>query len=315
MVVPVLNEEQNVHELYRRVGFVLKSVDEFELIFVNDGSTDRTPDLLRELNAADPRVKAITFTRNFGHQAAVSAGLRAAAGDAVIVMDGDLQDSPESLLAFVERWRMGYDVVYAVRASREASCLKRLAYKVFYRLLARISSVEISLDSGDFSLMDRRVVNVLNAMPERARFVRGMRSWAGFRQTGLPIDRGPRFAGEAKYTYGRLVRLAFDGFFAMSYRPLQLASLFGIIVSLVAFVLAVLLVFLKLIHGIPLQGWTSLIVALLFLGGVQLISLGILGEYVGRVYDEVRGRPSYLIGEVVGETRLEPITSERSKAR
>jgi dolichol-phosphate mannosyltransferase len=250
-------------------------------------------------------VRVLHLTRNFGHQAAISAGLRATAGDAVVVMDGDLQDSPESLPAFVEQWRTGYEVVYAVRARREGSWLKRLAYKLFYRVLGRISQINVPLDSGDFSLMDRRVVDVLNSMPERTRFVRGMRSWAGFRQTGLPLERGARFAGEAKYTYGKLLRLALDGFFALSYRPLQLASLFGAVVSLVAFLLALLLVFLKIVHGIPLQGWTSLIVAVLFLGGVQLISLGILGEYVGRIYDEVRARPPYLVGNVVGKTRLE----------
>jgi len=314
VVVPVLNEERNVPELYRRIRATLEPAElDFELIYVDDGSTDRTPEILRELNGNDARVKSLHLTRNFGHQAAISAGLRAASGDAVVVMDGDLQDSPESLPAFIERWRAGYEVVYAVRARREASWLKRLAYRVFYRVLGHISQINVPLDSGDFSLMDRRVVDVLNAMPERTRFVRGMRSWAGFRQTGLALERGPRFAGEAKYTYGKLLRLALDGFFALSYKPLQLASLFGAVVSLLAFVLAVLLVFLKIVHGIPLQGWTSLIVAVLFLGGVQLISLGILGEYVGRIYDEVRDRPPYVVGNVVGKVRLERGVPERAE--
>lgn len=312
MVVPVLNEERSVPELYRRIRATLEPAEvDFELIYVDDGSTDRTPEILRELNANDARVKSLHLTRNFGHQAAISAGLRAASGDAVVVMDGDLQDSPESLPGFIERWRAGYEVVYAVRARREASWPKRLAYRVFYRVLGLISQINVPLDSGDFSLMDRRVVDVLNAMPERTRFVRGMRSWAGFRQTGVGLERGARFAGEAKYTYGKLLRLALDGFFALSYKPLQLASLFGAVVSLLAFVLAVLLVFLKIVHGIPLQGWTSLIVAVLFLGGVQLISLGILGEYVGRIYDEVRDRPPYVVGNVVGKVRLERGVSER----
>ncbi|HET8576145.1 MAG TPA: glycosyltransferase family 2 protein [Methylomirabilota bacterium] len=307
VVVPVLNEERNVPELYRRVRASLESAEvEFEIIYVDDGSTDRTAEILHGLHANDGRVKSVHLTRNFGHQAAISAGLRAASGDAVVVMDGDLQDSPEALPAFIERWRAGYEVVYAIRSRRQASWLKRLAYKIFYRVLGHISQISVPLDSGDFSLMERRVVDVLNAMPERTRFVRGMRSWAGFRQTGIPLDRGERFAGKAKYTYAKLLRLAADGFLALSYRPLQLASLSGAVVSGVALLLAIFLIFLKVVHGIPLQGWTSLMVAVLFLGGVQLISLGILGEYVGRIYDEVRDRPPYVVGQVVGKTRLEP---------
>ena len=305
IVIPVLNEERNIPELVRRLQQALGPAGiSFEIIFVDDGSTDRTPEILHALNADDDRIKAVHLARNFGHQAAISAGLRAAAGDAVAVMDGDLQDSPEMLPVFLERWQAGYDVVYAIRERRAASWPKRVGYLVFYRLLAGISQIEIPLDSGDFSLMSRRVVDVLNAMPERTRFVRGMRSWAGFRQVGVEHVRGPRFAGEAKYTYRRLVRLALDGFFAFSYRPLQLASLCGIAVSALAIALAAGLVVLKLTHGIPLVGWTSLMVAVLFMGGVQLICVGILGEYVGRIYEESRGRPPYLVARVVGKTQL-----------
>lgn len=305
IVIPVLNEEQNVPELVRRLRHVLGPAGiSFEVVFVDDGSTDRTPEILHALHAEDDRIKAVHLARNFGHQAAISAGLRAAAGDAVVVMDGDLQDSPEMLPVFLERWQAGYDVVYAIRERRAESWPKRLAYRVFYRLLARISQIEMPLDSGDFSLMSRHVVDVLNAMPERTRFVRGMRSWAGFRQIGVPHLRGTRFAGEAKYTYRGLVHLALDGFFSFSYRPLQLASLCGVVVSTLAFALAVGLVVLKLTHGIPLVGWTSLMVAVLFLGGVQLICVGILGEYVGRIYEESRGRPQYLVARVVGKTQL-----------
>lgn len=306
VVVPVLNEEENVRELHRRLVRVLDGERvEFEVIFVDDASTDATPVVLRELHDVDCRVKSVRLARNFGHQAAISAGLRAASGDAVVTMDGDLQDAPELLPKFLERWRAGYEVVYAVREHRVGSLRKRFAYKLFYRMLQRSSNIPLPVDSGDFSLMDRRVVDVINAMPERTRFVRGMRTWVGFRQAGVTQARDERFAGEPKYTYWKLVRLALDGFIGFSYRPLQLASLFGAIVSVVALFLAVVLVMLKILHGIPLVGWTSLIVAVLFLGGVQLVCLGILGEYVGRIYDEVRERPPYVVASVLGKTRLD----------
>jgi polyisoprenyl-phosphate glycosyltransferase len=306
VVIPVLNEERNVRELHRRLIRVLKGErTDFEIIFVNDGSSDATRSVLRELHEQDERVKSVHLARNFGHQAAISAGLRAASGDAVVAMDGDLQDAPELLPDLLERWRAGYEVVYAVREHRAESLLMRLAYKVFYRTLQRISNVPLPLDSGDFSLMDRRVVNVINEMPERIRFVRGMRSWVGFRQTGVIQVRDERFAGEPKYTSWKLVRLALDGFVGFSYRPLQMASVFGVAVSVIALLLSFTLVALKIVHGIPLVGWTSLIVAVLFLGGVQLICVGILGEYVGRIYDEVRQRPSYVVADVFGKTRLD----------
>ncbi len=307
VVIPVFNEAPNIAELHRRLVRVLEPEGlGFEIVFVDDRSTDDTPAVLREIHEHDGRVKCVRLARNFGHQAAISAGLRAASGEAVVVMDGDLQDAPELIPTFLQRWRAGYEVVYAVRERRTESWLKRLGYKGFYRLLQRLSHIGLPLDSGDFSLMDRRVVNVLNAMPERTRFVRGMRRWVGFRQVGVEQDRDARFAGEPKYTYRGLMRLALDGIFAFSYRPLQLASLFGVAVSVIAMLLAAALVALKLVHGIPLVGWTSLIVAVLFLGGVQLICVGILGEYVGRIYDEVRQRPPYVVASVIGKTRVEP---------
>jgi dolichol-phosphate mannosyltransferase len=218
-------------------------------------------------------------------------------------MDGDLQDAPEMIPEFVAKWREGYEVVYAVRGHRQEGWRKRTAYKAFYRILVAISQTQTPLDSGDFALMDRRVVDILIAMPEQPRFLRGLRSWVGFRQTGVEVTRDPRHAGSPKYTVVKLVRLALDGFLSMSHRPLQLASLLGLVVSVLAIALGVLLVLLKVFHGIPLLGWTSLMVAVLFLGGVQLICLGILGEYLGRVYEEARDRPPYVIATVVGETR------------
>jgi dolichol-phosphate mannosyltransferase len=304
VVIPVLNEENNVPELARRLRETLDDAGiPFEVVFVNDGSTDRTPQILQELHDQDKRIKAVHLARNFGHQGAISAGLAAACGGAVVIMDGDMQDPPEMLLRFVEKWREGFDVVYAIRERRSESWLKTQGYKMFYRLLGQISQIPMPLDTGDFSLMSRRVVDVLNAMPERTRFVRGMRSWVGFRQVGVGHTRGPRYAGEPKYTYGKLFRLALDGFFAFSYRPLQVASLFGVAVSVLAMLLATGLIVLKLTHGIPLLGWTSLIVAVFFMGGVQLICVGILGEYVGRIYEETRGRPPYIVARVTGDVR------------
>ncbi len=313
VVIPVLNEEQNIPELVRRLREALDGNGmPFEVLFVDDGSTDRTLEILRELHKNDRRVKAVQLARNFGHQAAIAVGLRAAAGDAVIVMDGDLQDSPEILPHFVKKWQEGFDVVYAIRARRSDSLPKMITYKAFYRILGRISQIRMPLDAGDFSLMSRRVVDVINAMPERTRFIRGMRSWVGFRQVGVPQSRAPRHAGPAKYSYAMLLGLALDGFFAFSYRPLQIASLFGIVVSAGALFLMVALIVLKFTHGIPLLGWTSLMVTALFLGGVQLICLGILGEYVGRIYEETRSRPSYVVAGVIGETQLESGTCRPS---
>jgi polyisoprenyl-phosphate glycosyltransferase len=303
IVIPVLNEESTIPELLRRLGRAVPEDVDYEIILVNDGSTDRTGELLRAFAKEDKRIKSLHFARNFGHQAAFAAGLHAASGDAVLLMDGDLQDAPETIPAFLTRWREGYEVVYAVRSRRQEGWHKRLAYRTFYRMLAAISQVDTPLDSGDFSLMDRRAVDIIKAMPEQPRFLRGLRSWVGFRQIGVEVTRDPRYAGQPKYTLRRLMRLAFDGFFSLSYRPLQLASLVGLAAAVVALLLSVGLVVLKVVHGIPLLGWTSLMVGVLFLGGVQLICLGILGEYVARIYDETRGRPPYVIASVVGEVR------------
>jgi dolichol-phosphate mannosyltransferase len=225
-------------------------------------------------------------------------------------MDGDLQDAPEVVPEFVKRWLDGDDVVYAIRQSRQGSWSKRIAYRLFYRVLSRISSVDLPLDSGDFSLMDRRVVDVLNAMPERTRFVRGMRGWVGFRQSGVPCDRADRFAGRTKHTYSALVRLALDGFLGFSNRPLQLASALGLVISGVTFAVALAFAVLSVVTSAPLPGATVLLLAVVFVGGVQLICLGILGEYVGRIYDEVRARPPFVVAVIVGETRLPPTAED-----
>ncbi|MCX8072607.1 MAG: glycosyltransferase family 2 protein [Candidatus Binatia bacterium] len=305
LVVPVLNEEETIPVFYRRAVAALEQTGvPFEIVFVDDGSQDNTFETARALSQRDPRVKIIRFSRNFGHQTAVTAGLHYAAGAAVAVIDGDLQDPPEFVPRLFEKWKEGYEVVYAVRRSRKENVFKRAAYRLFYRLLRRLSYIDIPLDSGDFAIMDRRVVDQLNAMPERNRFVRGIRAWVGFRQIGLEYDRDARFAGESKYSLSKLFRLAYDGLISYSYVPLRLATQFGFVISAVAFGLILYLLVLRIVYGERLvTGWTSTVVVILFLGGIQLLSLGILGEYVGRIFDEVKRRPLYVVRETVGFER------------
>lgn len=299
VVIPVYNEEALLHELHRRLKGALDPLGlRYEVILVNDGSRDRTPAILAELTASEPAFRAIHFSRNFGHQAAVTAGLDHASGQAVLVMDADLQDPPELVGEMLAKWREGWQVVYGVRRKRKESAFKRLAYWGFYRLLRTVTNVEIPLDAGDFALMDRRVVAALRALPERNRFVRGIRSWVGFRQTGLAYERDARYAGEVKYTFSKLVRLALDGLIAFSYAPLRVAVYLGLLISIASFVIALFFLFYKLIVGVDVPGWTSLLIAVLFMGGIQLLTLGVMGEYVSRIYDEVKQRPVYVVAEL-----------------
>lgn len=299
VVIPVYNEEALLHELHRRLKGALEPLGlRYEVILVNDGSRDRTPAILAELTASEPAFRAIHFSRNFGHQAAVTAGLDHASGQAVLVMDADLQDPPELVGEMLAKWREGWQVVYGVRRKRKESAIKRLAYWGFYRLLRTVTNVEIPLDAGDFALMDRRVVAALRALPERNRFVRGIRSWVGFRQTGLAYERDARYAGEVKYTFSKLVRLALDGLIAFSYAPLRVAVYLGLLISIASFVIALFFLFYKLIVGVDVPGWTSLLIAVLFMGGIQLLTLGVMGEYVSRIYDEVKQRPVYVVAEL-----------------
>jgi len=301
VVIPVFNEEDTLDTLTERLTRALESVGEpWEVIFVNDGSADRSGELLRRFHDRDPRLKSVVLSRNFGHQVAISCGLDFADGAAVIVMDGDLQDPPEVLPDLVARWREGWDVVYAVRQKRKENVFKRAAYKVFYWLLKRVSYLDIPLDSGDFSLIDRRVVNLLKRMPERNRFVRGLRTWVGLRQTGFEYARAARYAGESKYSFTKLVRLAFDGLVSYSYVPLRVVSNIGMLVSLAALVYMSYLLLARLFGDRTIQGWTSTVVIVLFLGGIQLLALGIIGEYIGRIFEEVKQRPHYVIAEVHG---------------
>lgn len=304
IVAPVYNEEAVLAMLYERVRTVLDDAGErWELILVNDGSRDRSAEVIANLHARDPRVKGISFSRNFGFQIAATAGLDHAGGDAVILTDADLQDPPEVYPAMLAKWREGYDVVYGVRASRQGETwFKLTTAKLFYRLIHRITSINIPLDTGDFRLMDRRVINSLRGMNERNRFLRGMVPWIGFRQIGVEYNREARYAGEAKFTsVKKMLPFALDAITSFSYFPLQLATILGFVIAAISVVaiLAVVLVRLLGPHE-PLLGQATTLVAVLFLGSVQLISLGIIGEYLGRIYDEVKGRPLYLIQESWG---------------
>ena len=305
IVVPLYNEQGNVHPLVERiVGIVerLPGSPTYEIVLVNDGSRDATIDEIREEMRTHKDVVLVNLSRNFGHQLAATAGLDISRGDAVVLMDGDLQDPPELIEAFVEKYRLGYDVVYAVRRKRKGeSGFKILTARMFYRTIKRMTNVSIPVDTGDFRLMSRRVVNVLRKSRERHRFLRGMVSWAGFNQTGIEYDRDERHAGVTKYPLRKMLKFAIDGITAFSDIPLRFASWLGFAASTVAFLYALAIIVARLFHfHTPeyTRGWASTVVIVLFLGGVQLIGIGILGEYIGRIYDEVKGRPLYLIADI-----------------
>jgi polyisoprenyl-phosphate glycosyltransferase len=318
IVVPLYNEEGNVDELVRRVRAVMSESGDaprYEIVLVNDGSRDATLLRLRDLALSDHTIVVVNLSRNFGHQIAATAGIDTARGDAVVLMDGDLQDPPELIAAFLQRWREGYDVVYAVRRSRKGeSPFKLFTARAFYRLVRRLTNVTIPLDTGDFRLMSRRVVDALKLTRERHRFLRGLVSWVGYPQIGVEYDRDERFSGASKYGVTKMLRFAIDGITSFSEIPLRFASYFGFAVSIVAFVVAIIEILIKLFTGYNLPGYTSTIFAILFLGGVQLIAIGTLGEYIGRIYEQVKGRPLYLIADVIrdGELeRIDPIHSVR----
>ncbi|MCX7789379.1 MAG: glycosyltransferase family 2 protein [Chloroflexaceae bacterium] len=299
VVIPAYNEEDNLPALYARLTATLDPLNlDYEIIFVNDGSQDRTLALLRDLAARDPRVVAVDLARNFGHQVAISAGLDHSRGAAVIIMDADLQDPPEVLPQFIAKWREGYDVVYAIREQRKEGPLKRAAYALFYRLLKRIAHIDIPLDAGDFCIMDRRVVDLLNGMPERNRFVRGIRTWVGLNQTGLAYARHARHAGKPKYTFKKLIYLALDGLISFSFVPLRMISLAGLAVSFLSILIAIAYTIQKLTIGLSPPGFATLVVAIFFLAGIQLITIGVIGEYVGRIFEEVKARPLYVTRQV-----------------
>jgi glycosyltransferase involved in cell wall biosynthesis len=307
VVIPCFNEEANLRETHRRVTEAVSQAGiEYEVVYVDDGSHDTTPELLRQLQDGDAHVRVVYFSRNFGHQFAVTAGLAHASGGAVIILDADLQDPPELMVEMIRLWEAGYEVVYGVRTDREGETrFKLLTARLFYRLIRWLSETEIPLDTGDFRLLDRKVVDVIVAMPERDRFLRGMVSWAGYRQIGIPYKRAPRFAGETKYPLGKMVRFAFDGIVSFSVKPLRLSTLMGFVFAGLALLAILYAMGMRLFTQRWVTGWTALIIAILFLGGAQLISLGIIGEYVGRLYGEAKHRPLYLVRETLGmDTRV-----------
>jgi polyisoprenyl-phosphate glycosyltransferase len=318
VVIPCMNEEQVIRETCSRLTSVLAQAEfGFELIFVDDGSTDHTPDILRELQSSDARIRVVRLSRNFGHQVAITAGLEHAAGDASAIIDADLQDPPEVLLEFVAKWLDGYDVVYGLRTEREGeTAFKLWTAKVFYRIIGKLSDTEIPLDTGDFRLMDRRVVDALLSMPERDRFVRGMVSWLGFSQVSVPYRRAARFAGQTKYPLYKMLKFATDGIVSFSIIPLRMATWLGFLASGIS-VLGIVVVLLERYLGVLglVKGWSSTVIAVLFIGGVQLVCMGIIGEYVGRIYGETKRRPLYVVRERMGFDSKAAAASARLRQR
>jgi len=299
IIAPIFNERDNIPELHRRVSEVMDSTGEpWELVLVDDGSTDGSTDMILELAKRDRHIRPVIFARNFGHQIAITAGWDYARGDAVVVIDADLQDPPELILEMAKKWKEGYEVVYAVRAEREGeSWFKLWTASLFYRIIFRITDVKIPLDTGDFRLMDRKVVNVLKSMRERHRFPRGMSAWVGFKQIGVEYKRAARVAGETKYPFRKMFRLALNAITGFSYFPLQVATFFGFASAGVAILAIPVVIYMRINGSLAFEGQATTLIAVLFLGGVQLISLGILGEYIGRLYDEAKGRPLYIVRE------------------
>lgn len=308
VVLPVYNERENLEPLVQRLTPVLKKVsgDSFEVIFVDDGGRDGCSELLDELHTRDARFKTIHFSRNFGHQAALQAGLDESRGKAVILMDSDLQDPPEMLEQFVDRWQKGYEVVYAIRRKRKENIFKRSAYSIFYHSIKIISDIDVPLNAGDFCLLDRQVVDLLVSLRERNRFLRGLRSWVGFKQIGVEYERDHRHAGEPKYTFRKLVGLALSGYVGFSAAPLRASAWLGIVSAVLGFGIAAWALITKLMDVPTPKGWASTVGPILFVGGIQLIMLGVIGEYLSRVYDEVRRRPLYIVRSRTGLPHTSP---------
>ncbi|NLW71655.1 MAG: glycosyltransferase family 2 protein [Chloroflexi bacterium] len=299
VIAPIFNELENLPLLYQRVSNAMEKTGEsWELILVDDGSKDGSTELMRQMAAEDDRVRPVIFARNFGHQIAVTAGMDYSRGDAVIIIDADLQDPPEVMLELIEKWREGYQVVYAVRKERAGeSAFKLKTAALFYRLINKLTDVDIPLDTGDFRLLDRKVVNVMNSMPEKHRFLRGMGAWVGFKQIGVEYKRDARHAGVTKYPLKKMLKLAANAVTSFSYVPLQVATWIGFIAAALSILAIPIVALLRLTRIAQLTGQATTLIIVLFFGGVQLISLGIIGEYIGRIYDEVKGRPLYIVAE------------------
>lgn len=311
LVVPVYNEEEVLPYLYKRIITTLKNLDvSYELIFVDDSSTDKSLLLLKKFHQLNPRVKILSFSRNFGHQIAITAGFNFSRGKAVMVIDADLQDPPEIIPGFIQKWKEGYEVVYGIRKGRKEGFLLRSLYWIYYRLLKKMSKVAIPVDSGDCALLDRKVVDLLNRMPERNRFIRGLRSWVGFKHTGIEYERGKRFAGRPKYSFSKLLKLGIDGIISFSDVPLRVSIFIGFIISFISIIYSFYIITYVLFHPeARIPGWATIVVAITFLSGIQLMVMGFLGEYILRIFDEIKGRPLYILRETIGFNKNAPSLS------
>ena len=299
VIIPLCNEEKVLPLLLKRIKESASVWGGYEVIFIDDGSYDGTMGILRAVAKDEPNYKVISFSRNFGHQSAITAGLEHARGDCVVLMDGDLQDPPDLIREMQQRQKEGFDIVYAVRKTRQEGFVKGFLYKFYYRLFRYLAYVDVPLDAGDFCLMSRRVVDVINALPERNRFVRGLRVWTGFSKTPILFDRGERAAGKTKFPLSRLIRFGFSGIMALSTRPLTVSIYIGTFIALSSFVVGIILVILRLTIAFNVSGWTSLILVVFFMGGVQLLILGVLGQYIGLIYMEAQHRPVYIVKEKI----------------
>jgi polyisoprenyl-phosphate glycosyltransferase len=312
IVIPIFNEAKTLSELWRQLKAVIDELnDTCEVIFIDDGSNDDSYNQLLLLHQAHAEVRLIRLSRNFGHQPALTAGIEKATGKAVILMDGDLQDSPQAIAQFIAKWQQGYDVVYAIREKRKEIWLKKIAFVGFYRLLNFLSGMKLPIDAGIFSLMDRQVVTALCQMPERNRYLSGLRAYAGFKQTGIVVERGSRYHGQPKVTLSKLCKLAFDGIFSFSTIPLKIATIFGLICAIASFIIGICGLYFKFVLGKTFLSWAYGLTTTFFMGGVQLIFLGIIGEYIARIYDEVKQRPYYLIRDTKGFHSMEQQKREK----
>lgn len=302
LIVPIYNEEENIEEFYKRATAVFKALNEkYEIIFVDDGSRDRSREMLKALSQKDPNVKAVLLSRNFGKEIAMTAAIDASRGQAVIPIDADLQDPPEIIPRLVEKWREGWDVVYATRSQRHGeSWIKRFTASMFYKVINKFSRIYIPHNTGDFRLMDRRAVKALIKLKENHRFMKGLFAWVGFKQTGIFYERDPRYAGDTKWNYLRLFNFAVEGITSFSSIPLKMASVMGFLISFATFVFAIFILIKTIFFGNPVAGWPSMTLIILFLGGIQLLTIGIIGEYIGRIYDETKQRSLYIVEESLG---------------
>lgn len=309
IVIPVYNEQEVIEETYKRLICVMESTKEtFELIFINDGSRDNTYELLKELHEKDNRVNVLSFSRNFGHQIAVTAGMEYSDGQAIVIIDADLQDPPEVILSMIKKWKEGFDVVYGRRLKRQGETwFKKVSAKLFYRFLEHMTSVDIPVDTGDFRLIDRKVCDTMSKITERNRYVRGLVSWVGYKQTAVEYVREERFAGETKYPLKKMLKLAMDAIFSFSYKPLRLAGSIGLLLSVSSFIYLLVILYQRLFTSTTIPGWTSTLGVILFFNGVTLMLHGITGEYIGRIYEETKNRPLYIVKEQLGFEQTEQV--------